>query len=90
MKGAGTVEWLEGFRPNVQSVSPSWSFAYGLFKKEQVRFVFSYLTSLAYHGALSVIAPSKCLRSPRSSRAGGAGRDPGIMPRVRDRRTFFG
>lgn len=41
--------FLQQLKPNVHSVSPSWSFAYGLFKKEQVRFVFSYVTSLAYH-----------------------------------------
>lgn len=41
--------WLAKFEPNVNSVSPSWSFAYGLFKKEQTRFVFTYLTSLAFH-----------------------------------------
>lgn len=49
VKGAGAAEFLGQLKPNVQSVSPSWSFSYGLFKKEQVRYVFSYLTSLAYH-----------------------------------------
>ncbi len=49
LKGAGTVEFLGKFKENVFSVSPSWAFAYGLFKKNQVKFVFSYLTSLAYH-----------------------------------------
>lgn len=49
LNGEGTTDFLKAFKPNVQSVSPSWSFAYGLFKKEQVRFVFSYVTSLAYH-----------------------------------------
>jgi len=49
VKGAGTEDFLRGFQANVHSVSPSWSFAYGLFKKGQARFAFSYLTSLAYH-----------------------------------------
>lgn len=48
-QGPATLEYLEQLKPNVYSVSPSWSFSYGLFEKKQVRFVFSYLTSLAYH-----------------------------------------
>lgn len=48
-KGEGTSEFLTDLKPNVQQVAPSWSFAYGLFKKNQGRFVFSYLTSLAFH-----------------------------------------
>lgn len=49
VKGDEAAAFLEKFKENVHSVSPSWSFAYGLFKKEQVKFVFSYVTSLAYH-----------------------------------------
>lgn len=49
LKHEGTREFLEKFKPNVQSVSPSWSFSYGVFKKKQARFVFSYVTSLAFH-----------------------------------------
>lgn len=49
LKGESTADFLKSFKGNVESVSPSWSFAYGLFKKEQIRFVFSYVTSLAYH-----------------------------------------
>jgi thiamine transport system substrate-binding protein len=49
IKGPGTQRFLKKFKPNVNSISPSWAFAYGLFKKEQTRFVFSYLTSLAFH-----------------------------------------
>ena len=49
LKGADTVNWLKQFQPQVRSVSPTWSFSYGLFKKGEVRFVFSYLTSLAFH-----------------------------------------
>jgi thiamine transport system substrate-binding protein len=49
LKGAQTAAWLKSFQPNVNSISPSWAFAYGLFKKKQTRFVFSYLTSLAFH-----------------------------------------
>ncbi len=49
LKEDQTVEFLTAMKPNVHSVSPSWSFAYGLFRKKQVRFVFSHLTSLAFH-----------------------------------------
>jgi thiamine transport system substrate-binding protein len=49
VKGGDTAAFLEKFKPNVQSVAPSWSFAYGIFEKRQAEFVFSYLTSLAYH-----------------------------------------
>lgn len=49
VKGAETAEFLKSFKPNVHSVSPSWAFAYGQFQKNQGRFVFSYLTSLAFH-----------------------------------------
>ncbi len=49
VKGKDTVAYLTKFKENVQSVAPSWAFSYGLFKKEQVRFVFSYLTSLSFH-----------------------------------------
>lgn len=44
-----TEDFLKAFRPNVQSIAPSWSFSYGLFRKGQAAFVFSYLTSLVYH-----------------------------------------
>jgi thiamine transport system substrate-binding protein len=49
VEGAKTSQFLTAFKPNVQSVSPSWAFSYGLFKKKQAHFVFSYLTSLAFH-----------------------------------------
>lgn len=49
VQGDGAEEFLKKFKPNVNSVSPSWAFSYGLFKKEQTRFVWSYLTSLAFH-----------------------------------------
>jgi thiamine transport system substrate-binding protein len=49
VEGAGTGEFLAKFKPNVQSISPSWAFSYGLFKKKQADFVFSYVTSLAFH-----------------------------------------
>lgn len=49
VKGAQSQAFLKKFKPNVNSISPSWAFSYGLFKKEQTRFVFSYLTSLAFH-----------------------------------------
>lgn len=49
LKGEQTKDFLSSFKENVASVSPSWSFSYGLFKKNQASFVFSYVTSLAYH-----------------------------------------
>ena len=52
VKGPEAEAFLAKFQDNVHSVSPSWSFSYGLFKKEQVRFVFSYVTSLAFHWGL--------------------------------------
>lgn len=42
-------EFLAKLAPNVKSVAPSWSAAYGLFTKNEARFVFSYLTSPVYH-----------------------------------------
>lgn len=44
--------YLKNLTPSVHSVSPSWALSYGLFKKGQSRFVFSYVTSLAYHLAI--------------------------------------
>jgi thiamine transport system substrate-binding protein len=49
LKGDKAGDFFAAFKENVNSVSPSWSFAYGLFMKGQARFVLSYLTSLAYH-----------------------------------------
>lgn len=49
VQGEHTVEFLTKLKPNVQSVSPTWAFSYGLFKKKQARFVFTYVTSLAFH-----------------------------------------
>lgn len=49
VKKGDAEKFFRDFKPNVFSVTPSWSLAYGLFKKEQVRFVFSYVTSLAFH-----------------------------------------
>jgi len=45
----GAQAWLQKLKPNVGSLSPNWSMAYGLFRQGQARFVFTYLTSLAYH-----------------------------------------
>lgn len=42
-------QYFDKLRPNIHSVSQSWSFSYGLFKKKQSALVFSYLTSLVYH-----------------------------------------
>jgi len=52
LQGDGTEDFLRSFKANVTSVSPSWAFSYGLFKKQQAEFVFSYLTSLAFHWGL--------------------------------------
>lgn len=49
VKGASASTFLEKLKPNIQSVSPSWSFSYGLFKKGLAKLVFSYLSSLVYH-----------------------------------------
>lgn len=49
LKGDGTKTWLETFKDRVQTIAPTWAFSYGLLEKGQVRFVFSYVTSLAYH-----------------------------------------
>ena len=48
-RGAGARAWLENFRPNVKTVTPSWTAGYALFEKRQTRFVWTYLTSLAFH-----------------------------------------
>ncbi len=44
-----TKDFLLKLKDQVHSVSPSWSTAYGLFKKEQAKLVFSYLSSPIYH-----------------------------------------
>lgn len=49
IKKENTLAYLKNLRPSIHSVSPSWALSYGLFKKEQSQFVFSYLTSLAFH-----------------------------------------
>jgi len=43
------LSYLKSLKKNIHSVSPSWALSYGLFKKKQSKFVFSYLTSLAFH-----------------------------------------
>lgn len=43
------ANFLERLKPNIQSISPSWAAAYGLFQRHQAKVTFSYLTSLAYH-----------------------------------------
>lgn len=60
-EGERTSNWLEQFKPNVNSISPSWAFSYGLFKKGQARFVFSYLTSLAFHWGSENQRDYRCL-----------------------------
>jgi thiamine transport system substrate-binding protein len=42
-------EFLEHLKPQLATVSPSWSAAYGLFTKNGAKLAFSYLTSPVYH-----------------------------------------
>lgn len=49
LKGEGASAFFKELKPNVSSVAPNWAFSYGLFKEKKTRFVFSYLTSLAFH-----------------------------------------
>lgn len=42
-------DYLNLLKPNIHSVSGSWSAAYGLFTKKQAALAFSYLTSPIYH-----------------------------------------
>ncbi len=51
-QGESAGDFLKELKPAIHSISPSWALSYGLFKKGQSRFVFSYLTSLAYHLAV--------------------------------------
>lgn len=57
----GAFRYIDSFNKVVQSYSPSWSQAYGLFQKSQVKTVLSYVTSPLYHKIeekdSSVIAP---------------------------------
>lgn len=48
-QGEDASDFLKSLKASIHSVSPSWALSYGLFKKRQSEFVFSYLTSLAYH-----------------------------------------
>ncbi len=45
----GAKDFLNQIKKNIYTVTPSWSAGYGLFKKKQSQYVFSYLTSPAYH-----------------------------------------
>ena len=45
----GAFEFLAKLKPNIHTVSPNWSTAYGAFKKKRAKIVFSYMTSPAYH-----------------------------------------
>jgi thiamine transport system substrate-binding protein len=49
LKKDKALEFLKQLKPALHSISPSWSTAYGLFKKKQSKFVYSYLTSPVYH-----------------------------------------
>lgn len=63
-KGVETSAFLRALKPNVHSISPSWAFAYGQFQKKQGRFVFSYLTSLAFHWGMEKDRDFDVLRFP--------------------------
>lgn len=41
--------WIRQMHPGIQSVSPSWSQAYGLFTRGTAKLVLSYMTSPLYH-----------------------------------------
>jgi thiamine transport system substrate-binding protein len=45
----GAFQYLKKFNQQVKAYSTSWSMAYGLFTKNQVATVFSYVTSPVYH-----------------------------------------
>jgi thiamine transport system substrate-binding protein len=45
----GGFDYLAKLKPNIHSVSGSWSAAYGLFTKKEAKLAFSYLTSPIYH-----------------------------------------
>jgi thiamine transport system substrate-binding protein len=49
VKKDGAKAFLKALQPNVASVSPSWGMSYGLFQSKQAKYVFTYVTSLAYH-----------------------------------------
>jgi thiamine transport system substrate-binding protein len=42
-------DYLKRLKPQLKMITPSWDLAYGLFKKNQGKLVFSYWTSPAYH-----------------------------------------
>lgn len=46
---AGAFDFLAKFNKQVKAYTVSWSMAYGLFRKNQVKTVFSYTTSPVYH-----------------------------------------
>lgn len=45
----GFQDFFKSLRPNVFAYSPSWSTAYGIFKKSEAKLAWSYLTSPVYH-----------------------------------------
>ncbi len=45
----GFRDFFKSFASQIQSVSPSWSTAYGLFQNKQARLALSYMTSPLYH-----------------------------------------
>ncbi len=49
LDGQNSGDFLRALKPNVASLSPSWAFSYGVFKNSQADYVFSYITSLAFH-----------------------------------------
>ncbi|MGE3973883.1 MAG: thiamine ABC transporter substrate-binding protein [Bdellovibrionales bacterium] len=49
VKKENAATFLKQLKHNIHSISPSWSTAYGLFKKKQAKLAYSYLTSPVYH-----------------------------------------
>lgn len=45
----GSKKFFKQLKPKIYTVTPSWSAGYGLFKKKQSQYIFSYLTSPVYH-----------------------------------------
>ncbi len=45
----GAKDFLSQIRRNVYTVAPSWSAGYGMFKKKQSSYIFSYVTSPIFH-----------------------------------------
>ncbi len=47
--GDGALDFLKSLQPSVAAMTDSWSTAYGIFKRNQAKLVFSYQTSVIFH-----------------------------------------